>query len=148
MSEPSNEKDIKFMEFLSDLIADSSNQSIEEVHEDLKQMGINGHDFTAQVKEMVAQAVERERVSWIPKAQKEMVQSSIQIIVNKEVPADRASILSKVKDKIDELVNAGFEVPQATFHKLEDASDEDILSILEDLECLESMSKKKDPSEK
>lgn len=144
MSDQNDTKEVNLIYYLSDLIADSSTQSIEEVHQELLDMGIDGKDFTAKIKEKVASAVEKERLSWIENARKEMSQAFKPAIASKTVPKDRASIVSILKEKIIGLTNAGYEVPEAYFHKFEYATNEDLLTIIEDLEQLEAKSKKKE----
>lgn len=138
-----NKKDLQLINNLTDLLSDSSSQTIEEVHEELRMLGIDGKAFSEKVKEKIEAVAENQRVSWISKARKEMSQFSKNNINSQIASNDRQTLLNMLKELVLRMTHAGFEVPQAYFHKFNSSTVDDLKSMIEDLQEIENLSKKK-----
>jgi len=129
----------EFMECLSDFMSDPEGLTQEDLMADLEEQKIDVNQLKIDVAEIVKRGSEEMRLGWRRRAKQRMEEIKILFETAKSIPGT----VIDIKDKIGEFIkdNYGTERAEAYFRNKETLSEQDIMSLLEDLEQLESMEK-------
>lgn len=142
----------EFLDCLTDLFADVSHLSIEEIEEDLQEMGIDTKKAVQRIKSLVNEKIEESRLAWQKQAEQERLaeQGRLEKIGDTRPIGTSESLWEKVKEALSGGLGSHKQsYAQAYFRRLEDdnVTDNDLKSLLDDLERLEHMEDGKEQDE-
>lgn len=141
MSPKTDEPKKSFLECFSDFMSDPSGLAPEDIKEALRQEGVDVSSLEARVEKLVREESKKRRLRWCDRARekRERIQ---RLLDSKGIAAKTTALRDKVMG-----VLAGEYGPQALtyaetyFRKKEACSEDDLVSLLEDLEDLEFLDK-------
>lgn len=134
MNTPEKYSDILkiFHETLLEKEADIKSISIDKVNEELAGEGIFVSSIISEVKSMIAKKQVQRKLD-VARAKR----SALQQVVNLRGEKNPSNVRERIIEIFNELGVVQPTLASAFFRKLEDVNDDDLLSILEDLELLE-----------
>jgi argininosuccinate synthase len=137
----------EFLDRLTDFLTDFPKRAKEEMRGDLLAKGVNPEQTVQRVQETVRTNLEEHRLSWLKQAKQERCEILAKLESIK--PSVSSGKLEEIKDKIINILSEQFNQEALTevhihFRKLESITENDLISLLDDLESLELLDKSLD----
>lgn len=137
----------EFLDGLIELLTDLPERTIEELEEDLREEGIYDEEFVHRVQDLVKTKLEEHRLAWLESARQEM--SATLEKLSEAQPSSSPGTLEELKEKITLILSGRFgeEASKYThihFRKLDKVTENDLRSLLDDLESLDLLSQSPD----
>jgi arginine repressor len=132
----------EFMECLSNFMSDPEGLTQEDLMADLKEQKIDVNQLKIDVAEIVKHGSEEMRLGWRRRAKQRMGEIEKLFESTKTISGATINVMDKMGEFIK--VNYGlgaFKLAEAYFRNKGELSQQDIMSLLEDLEQLESLEK-------
>lgn len=131
-----------FLDSLYNFVSDHEGLSQAEIGSVLENLGVDTNQLQAKVSEVIEKGSKARRLSWLDRARQRQV--DIETILKTKAPMIDASNL---KEKVKEILagsygNQAQSYAEAYFRKKEELKDEDLQSLLEDLEDLDMLTGK------
>ena len=127
----------KFLDSLTEFLANQEDISIDEVKEDLRTEGIDPGKVSEKVRQLVEKKLDEQRLSWQLKAREERLAALQKIEKVKTEAKDSQQILDKISKILFGTYGSHPQTyAQAYFRKLSQITEKDLRSLLEDLERL------------
>jgi hypothetical protein len=142
----------EFLDYLTDLFADVSHLSTEEIEEDLQEMGVDTKKAVQRVKNLVNEKLEESRLAWQKQAERERLaeQERLEKIRAARPIGTSESLWERVEKALSGALGPQKQsYVQAYFRRREDdkVSENDLQNMLDDLERLEHMEDDKEQDE-
>jgi hypothetical protein len=129
-------------ECLTNFIGDSEGLSQEDLIAELKEQNIDVNQLEHDVVEIVKHGSEEMRLGWRRRAKQRMGEIEKLLTITKSIPEAAINIKDKIGDFIKNTYGPGaLDHAEAYFRNKGDLSERDIMSLLEDLEQLDSLEK-------
>jgi len=130
-----------FVECLFDFMSDPAGLTQEDLLNELKEQGVDVDQLEKRVAEIVKRGSEERRLSWRKRA-KQRISEIEKLIRDDKIITDKVNLMDKIKKFIGD--NYGPETlthAEAYFRKMDNLSENDLISLFEDLERLEFLEK-------
>jgi len=124
--------------FLNALMTASESRSIEELRESVRSMGMDPDHLLARAREQVTRAREQARLSWVTRA-RSRAEEVRQRIRDAGLVArlGRQDLIRRIKDAAEGAFGTtSAEFVRTSFRNFESMPDQDLVSLLEDIEAL------------
>lgn len=126
-----------FIECFFNFLSDPENLTQEEIRSELKNQGIDTDKLEKRVEEIVRKGSEERRLAWLKKARKRRAEIE-KILDSKQIAAGSKDLKNKIKEILEgRYGQAAFSFAESYFRKKESLSEEDLKSLIEDIERLE-----------
>lgn len=123
--------------FLNALITAKEARSIEELRESVQSMGMDPDRLLARVQEQVARARDAARLSWVARAQSVLPHIRRRLGEGKVVTRlNRDELLRRIHEAAEGMFGTRVQEFAASFRKFENLPNEDLASLVEDIEAL------------
>ena len=123
--------------FLNTLIATGESRSIDELRESVRSMGMDPDRLLARAKEQIDRAREEARLGWVARARARLPQIRERLRDAKTLAGlGREQHLRRIREAAEGAFGTRAREFVASFHKFEDLPDEDLASLVEDVEAL------------
>ena len=137
------ETEPELLRALEELLTDvSENDPIEDIHEELSAYGFNPSILGKQIESIAKRALADSSLNWKNTARLEIESARSRMKrmeTGESTPSlDRAFLISKIQTIYEKIGNRGDQLLPVYHRNFESASDQDLLSILHDLEFLAS----------
>ena len=141
MSPKTDEPKKSFLGCFSDFISDPSGLAPEDIEETLIQEGVDVSALDQRVRNVVREASKRRRLAWRDRA-REKREKIERLLESKGVAAAATGLREKVMGILaGDYGQAAFSYAETYFHKKEACSEDDLESLIEDLEDLRLLEK-------
>jgi len=107
-------------------------QTADEAELELRAKGVDVDGFAARLKARLAKQQEEARLSWLSAARTKLAKSDPTVVPEKYKAMDRGSLIAELRNR-----QAAQAQAQAFFHKLDEVKDEDLRTLLVDLDELD-----------
>lgn len=137
MSPKADEPKKTFLDCFSDFMSDPSGLAPEDIEEALKQEGVDVPAIEQRVRKLVQEASKKRRLGWRDRA-REKREKIERLLQSKGIPAAATGLREKVMEILAGDYGPGaLSYAETYFRKKEACSEEDLESLIEDLEDLE-----------
>jgi hypothetical protein len=126
--EPARDPIASLLEFSADC-----EQTAEEAEQQLRAAGVDVDGFVTRLKERLAKQADEVRLGWLTAARARISKSRATAIPYNYKTMSRASLIVALKERQSSPAQA-----QAFFHKLDEVTDEDLRTLLMDLDDLDA----------
>lgn len=108
-------------------------QTAEEAEQELRAAGVDVDGFVARLKERLAKQADEGRLGWLTAARAKLDKSGAAVVPDKYKIMDRATLIAELRQRQSVPAQA-----QAFFHKLDEVKDDDLRTLLMDLDDLDT----------
>ena len=137
----------EFLDRLTDFLTDFPERTKEELQEDLLAKGINPEGTIQRIQETIKSKIKEHRLSRLKQAKQERLKILEKLEQIK--PSETSGKLKELKDKVIKILSGQLGQPALAeahihFHKLENITEKDLISLLDDIKDLEILDKSLD----
>lgn len=134
----------EFLDRLTDFLTDFPIRTKEELQEDLLAKGINSEKTIQSIQEAIKSELKEHRLAWLKQAKQEMPRILEKLEQIK--PSETSGKLKELKDKVMKILSGQFGQEALAevhihFRKLEKITENDLISLLDDIKGLEILDK-------
>lgn len=147
MSPKTDEPKKSFLDCFSDFMSDTSGLAPEDIEEALKQEGVDVSSLEERVEKLVREESKKRRLSWRDRA-REKREKIERLLQSKGIITKAAGLRDKVMGILSgDYGPEALSYAETYFRKKEACSEDDLESLIEDLEDLELLDKFSEPEE-
>ncbi len=106
-------------------------QTAEEAEQELRTAGVDVDGFAMRLRERLAKQADEARLEWLTTARAKLAKSGVTVIPSRYETMDHAALIADLRERQSLPAQA-----QAFFHKLDEVKDDDLRTLLTDLDDL------------